>query len=414
MHLQWRNLMSARFKPTALDVRTPAFVYDILELQTACRRFELLRSKVGLTQLFPLKCHTLYGSLQTIAQHVDGLAVSSLFEATLARSIVQGHKPVYYTSPGLRDDEVDELFALCDGIAFNSLTQWARFRDGALGRVTCGLRVNPQLPLVKDARYDPCRRHSRLGLPLTELRGILGDRPEILKGIEGLHFHTNCDAADWRPLLRTTRLLDASVPELLHACRWVNLGGGYLLGPNTDVLPLIEAAEWLQTKYGLDVIIEPGAAMVRDACYLISRVLDLFTSDGIQVAVLDTSVNHMPEVFEYQFSPDVLGDREDGVHSYLLAGCSCLAGDVFGEYAFDEPLAVGGKVAFTGVGAYTLVKAHMFNGVNLPSIYALSEAGDLRLERQFGYGDFANGCGAVSEHESIRKNAAGSGSPGQC
>src|SRR5207249_1862693 len=122
-----------------------------------------------------------------------------------------------------------------------------------------------------------------------------------------------------------------------------------------------------------------GAAFVRSAGILVSTVLDLFPSGRKHMAILDTTVNHLPEVFEYQFEPDVIGDTPSGRFAYTLAGCSCLAGDVFGDYAFTEPLRIGTKIVFANVGAYSVVKAHMFNGISLPSLYTLGETGGLEL-----------------------------------
>ncbi len=93
----------------------------------------------------------------------------------------------------------------------------------------------------------------------------------------------------------------------------------------------------------------------------------------------------------------MIGDTEEGRYEYVLAGATCLAGDLFGIYTFDEPLDVGSKVVFANAGAYSLVKANCFNGINLPSIYALTEDGELVLEKKFTYEDFARQCGAV-EH----------------
>jgi carboxynorspermidine decarboxylase len=97
----------------------------------------------------------------------------------------------------------------------------------------------------------------------------------------------------------------------------------------------------------------------------------------------------MPETFEYQFLPDVFGDVETGEFGYILAGSTCLAGDIFGEYSFMERLEVGSRVVFTDVGAYTLVKAHTFNGLNLPSVYALTAQGDLILKKRFTFEEYA-------------------------
>jgi carboxynorspermidine decarboxylase len=127
---------------------------------------------------------------------------------------------------------------------------------------------------------------------------------------------------------------------------------------------------------------------------LVTSVVDMLESDGKTIAILDASVNHLPEVFEYQFEPDVAEQCDGASNEYILAGASCLAGDVFGEYSFKEPLKIGSRVTFENVGAYTTVKATMFNGINLPSIYVLDEAGDLRLIREFTFEDFASRCGA--------------------
>lgn len=138
---------------------------------------------------------------------------------------------------------------------------------------------------------------------------------------------------------------------------------------------------------------EPGASIVRRSGSLVSSVVDLFPSGDRQVAVLDTSVNHMPEVFEYKFEPDVLGDSDSGEFEYLLAGSACLAGDLFGEYAFEEPLTTGSRVVFPDVGAYSLVKANMFNGINLPTVYLLTDQGELQELKRYRFDDFLSLCG---------------------
>ena len=124
-------------------------------------------------------------------------------------------------------------------------------------------------------------------------------------------------------------------------------------------------------------------------------MVDVFERGRKHIAILDTSVNHWPEVFEYQFEPDVVGHVHRGRYEYILAGCSCLPGDLFGEYAFDQPLEVGSRVVFANAGGYSLVKAHMFNGINLPTIYTLTEAGDLVMRKQFTYDDFASRSGVA-------------------
>ena len=370
-------------------VATPAFVYDEATLgRLAVRARDAVRSG-GAELLFTMKPFSFAPALERMTAYLDGFAASSLFEARLAREVLGGTGSVHITSPGLRADELAEIASLCDYIAFNSLPQWERYSGAAELSASCGLRVNPQLSIVGDARYDPCRLHSRLGVPLDDLVEVLDVAPATVDGIRGLHFHTNCDAEDFGGLLATAELIAARLDDLLRRLDWVNLGGGYLFGADGQPEELRSAINVFASR-GLRVFMEPGAGLIREAGFIVSSVVDVLDSGGRTVAVLDTSVNHMPEVFEYNFEPDVVGHEDGAPFRYILAGSTCLAGDVFGDYSFPDPLAVGDRVAFKNAGAYTLTKAHMFNGVDLPAIYALTESGDLQLKKEFGYPTFAD------------------------
>ncbi len=367
---------------------TPAFVYDEAVIRRLLDQVQPLRSELNVHVLFALKPLSFVPILEVMAPHLDGFAASSLFEARLARETLGDGGLVHLTSPGLRFDERREITSLCDYISFNSLSQWERYAGEASSSVSCGLRLNPQLSVVGDARHDPCRPHSKLGVPLDDLVTVLDRSPSTLDGIQGLHIHTNCDAEDFGDLLATAEHVTARLDPLLSRIEWINLGGGYLFGPDEPCDPLRSAVD-IFTSRGLRVFLEPGAGLIREAAVIVAAVVDLFDSGGRTVAVLDTTVNHMPEVFEYGFKPDVQGDDCGAPFSYTLAGATCLAGDVLGNYSFASPLAVGDRVTFENVGAYTVPKAHMFNGVDLPAIYARTTSGELQLMKEFGYATFA-------------------------
>ena len=386
--------------PHGLDaISTPAFVYDEQAIHRLLDYAEPLRERCRL--LFAIKSFSFAPALRVMAPRLDGLAVSSLYEARLARSVVGDAGSVHITTPGFRRDEAEEVDSLCDYVSFNSLGQWELHSKRLKGKANCGLRVNPQLSFADDCRYDPCRPHSKLGVPLNDLAAVMCDEPARLDGVRGLLFHSNCDSPDFAELRATVERLQSHIPGLLRQVEWVNLGGGYLFEedgePCQNLDELCRAVDSLRSNFGVEVFLEPGSGLIRAAGYFVATVLDLFRSGDATVAVLDTSVNHMPEVFEYGFQPDVVGaidaqtgtEGEDASYRYLLAGCTCLAGDLFGSYRFSHPLSVGDQVVFSNSGSYTLAKANTFNGVALPSVYALGADGELSLQSSPSYAEYA-------------------------
>ena len=376
------------------SVETPAFVYDEAEITRVLDITESLRRTTGSRVLYSVKPLTFAPLLEFMAPRLDGFAVSSPYEARLAKEFLPAGGSLHFTSPGIRDNEVEDLRRLCGYVSFNSLTQWHRFAPKLEGGVRLGLRVNPQLSFLEDERYDPCREDSKLGVPLAELSSLQNVGKDIMGGLSGILVHSNCEATDFGELQRTVDRLAEGIPEVLERISWINLGGGYLFQEDADVSPLCHAVERLRQEYQLEVFLEPGAAFVRSAGYIVSTVLDVFANGSKRIAVLDSTVNHMPELLEFDFEPDIAEHDDRGGWDYVLAGCTCLAGDVFGEYSFSEPLETGDRITFCNVGSYTLTKAHMFNGVNLPNIYALNGQGDLQLIRRFDFLDYATRWGS--------------------
>ena len=83
------------------------------------------------------------------------------------------------------------------------------------------------------------------------------------------------------------------------------------------------------------------------------------------------------------------GNANEKSHTYRLAGPTCLAGDVIGDYSFDRSLQAGDKLVFTDMAHYTMVKNTMFNGVNLPDIVLYDPKQDAyHVQRCFTYEDF--------------------------
>ncbi|CAD6874206.1 carboxynorspermidine decarboxylase [Methylomonas fluvii] len=358
---------------------SPALVLDEAQILANLKRLQALKQASGCKILYSMKALPLAALLTLIKDQVDGFSVSSLFEARLASEVLaEADGSIHLTTPGLRPDEFAELSRLCSHISFNSLPQHQRLK-ASVSDYSQGLRVNPKLSFADDQRYDPCRPHSKLGVDIELLRDGLP------ANVEGLHFHTVFACRDFRPLQQTLEKLRPILKR--NRLKWLNVGGGYLYHAIAEQQDLAELIRDVRAEFGVDVYVEPGKGLVGNAGYLLTTVLDRFVSDGKQVLILDTSVNHHPEVFEYQIKPRLLEEAGGGEQSAILAGSTCLAGDVFGEYRFRRIPEVGERLVFADVGAYSLIKANRFNGYQLPDVYSVNPARWL-LQKRDSYADY--------------------------
>ena len=375
------------------ELETPAFVTDEKVLQKDLALLRDVADQASCKLLYSPKASVLSTVLQNIVRQVDGFACSSPYELRLLDQLCIGTRSLHLVSPLIKSETLAAFGDRLDYLTVNSLSQWDFLRDSVSPPTSVGLRLNPQLSFVRDARYDPCRQQSKLGVPMSKLADLVATDPAVLRGITGLHFHNNCDGADFGNLLTTARHIQSVIPDILHQVDWINIGGGYMFDLASDYMDFYEAVAIFREGFGLEVFMEPGAAAVRRCGTIEATVHDIFGSDDTLIAILDTTVNHMSEVFEFQFEPDVLGHIDGGLHSYTLAGCTCLAGDVFGHYSFDKPLVIGSRLMFLNMGAYTLSKAHRFNGVALPTIYRRRLDGSLDKVGADSFDEFAQHTG---------------------
>lgn len=374
-------------------VETPCYVIDEAALRKNLELLKYVREKAGCKILLAQKAFSAFAVYPLIAQYLDGVTASGIFEARLGYEEMA--KPFgrenHVFSPAYPEKDFDELLRICDHMVFNSPAQWAKYRGrvrGSAQYIQAGLRVNPEYSEIETDIYNPCFKGSRLGTTLSRLKEDIS----LIDGIDGLHFHTMCEqGAD--VLARTLPHVEERFGFLFDRIKWLNFGGGHhITRPDYDVGLLIETIVRFREKYGLCVYLEPGEAVALNAGYLVTEVLDTF-GNGIDVAITDASAAcHMPDVLEMPYRPEIAGAGKAGEkpYTYRLGGNTCLAGDIIGDYSFDRPLKAGDRLVFGDMAIYSMCKNNTFNGIPLPSIYLLRENGAVELVRRFGYEDFKN------------------------
>ncbi|RUO22922.1 carboxynorspermidine decarboxylase [Aliidiomarina minuta] len=364
-------------------IPSPCYVLDEAKLKANLELMQQVQQKSGADIILALKGFSMWSAFPLVRQYLKGCTASSVWEAELAADTFGSEVHAY--SPAYKANDIKQLLSHCNHISFNSLSQWQRYREQAkMAGVSVGLRINPEQPEADTELYDPSAPGSRLGILSSQLESV------DLSEIEGFHIHNLCEC-DSYALERTLAAVEAKFGQYLHALKWINLGGGHLMTrKGYDLDHLISQLQRLREKYDVQVILEPGSAVAWQTGPLVCEVVDIVENAG-QIAILDISATaHMPDVLEMPYRPGISGAGEPGefAHRYRLGGNSCLAGDVIGEWSFEQPLQIGQRLIFEDMMHYTMVKTSFFNGVEHPSIGILRENGEFELVRRFNYQDF--------------------------
>ena len=383
------------------ELRTPCYVIQEEKLKENLQILKDLRERTGCRILLAQKAFSMYSVYPLIGEYLDGTTASGLYEARLGYEEMGRENHIF--SPAYREEEMEEILKYCGHVVFNSPAQLKKYRERAkqAGR-SIGLRVNPERSTQEGhAIYDPCAPFSRLGTTAEQFRRELTD--EEIRSLDGIHFHTLCEQnAD--ALAETLEAVEEKFGDYLYHMKWVNFGGGHhITREDYDRALLEKCIRHVKETYDVEVYLEPGEAVALDAGILLTQVLEI-VENGMKIAILDTSAAcHMPDVLEMPYRPPLkdAGEPEKGEaegapargtadrpYVYRLAGPTCLAGDVIGDYTFRQQLQSGDRLEFQDMAIYTMVKNNTFNGMKLPDIILERENGDCQAIRKFGYEDF--------------------------
>ena len=375
-------------KIAAGPLDTPVYLLDETLIEENMRVLRYVRDRTGCKVLHALKAYASFATFPMMSRYLDGTCASGLNEARLGRE--EFGKEVTTFAAAFRENEVPEILGYSDTIIFNSFYQLEKFGEAAKKKgADVGLRVNPGRAEVEVEMYNPCAPCSRLGITHDLFSAQFWKYDHL---VDGLHFHAMCEQNS-DVLERILKSFEGLYGRYLKGLKWVNFGGGHhVTRDDYDVERLIRLINRFKTKYGVEVYLEPGEASVYNAGVLVSTVLDIVKNE-METAIMDTSAEtHMPDVLLMPYRPRVPGSGfpSEKKYTYRLAGPSCLAGDVIGDYSFGKRLKRGDRLVFADMALYSIVKNTTFNGINLPDIAIIRDGGRIEIVKKFGYEDYRN------------------------
>ena len=364
-----------------MKLKTPYYLIDEKKLLRNLKIIKKVRDISGAKSVLALKCFSGWSVFGLMSKYLDGTTSSSVYEARLGHE--KFGKEVHAYCVAYSKKEISEVSKFADKIIFNSVSQLERLSRYA-GNMQLGIRVNPGLSYSHFDLADPCRKHCRLGV--TDKKSL----QLVQKKLSGVMFHFNCENDDYNNFEKNLDMLGYKYSWLLRSLKWVSLGGGYYFTkPGYPVDKFARKLKEFAVKFDVQVYLEPGESSITQSAKLVATVLDIVNNKK-NTAIVDASIEaHMLDLLIYRI-PAKMKFKSGKGYEYIIAGRSCLAGDIFGTFRLNKKLKIGSKIEFEDAAGYTMVKKNWFNGLNMPSIAVKRLNGKTELVKKFGYNDFVS------------------------
>ena len=387
-------------------IRTPYYLIDEQRMLPAMEKIRYVEQHSGAKSVLALKCFSSWCAFDFMRHYMAGTTSSSLYEAKLGHETFGGENHGYCVA--YTEAEIQEVAKICDKVIFNSLGQLTRFKHFCK-EASIGLRLNPQVGFSPYELSDTVCQYSRLGVTLDQLSY------DITQQLDGVMFHMNCENDNADNFVQQLSLIEKRFGEILQHLHWISLGGGIAFtDTNYPLDTFVRCLSDFAEKFAVQLYLEPGEAAITESTSLVVTVIDI-VNNGLPTLIVDAGVEtHLLDVLTYDYSPTLLEAKlldtktvakhtaatmtttenhlaealEKNANLYRVCGRTCLSGDIFGDYIFEQPMAIGDQLTFSNAGGYSIVKKNFFNGMNMPAICHRTIDGELKVVREFSYSDF--------------------------
>lgn len=364
----------------AEDFGTPCYVYSREALEGAWRSFDLAFGARPHRICYAVKANSNLAVLNLLARLGSGFDIVSVGE--LERVLRAGGDPrqVVFAGVGKRADEMRR--ALEAGIrCFNveSEAELERLNQvaGELGcRAPVALRVNPDVDPETHPYISTGLKQNKFGIAMDaalEAYRRAAQLPHL--EVTGLGCHIGSQLTSLGPFRDALERLMVLADELIAdgiPLRHVDIGGGLGIRYRNEQPPTPEAyAETVLGVLGerrLELLMEPGRAIVGNAGVLLTRVEYLKHSPARDFAVVDGAMNDLLRPALYGAWQEILPvePRQGRARRYDIVGPVCETGDFLGKER-DLVLASGDLLAVCSAGAYGFVMSSNYNSRPRPA-----------------------------------------------
>ena len=355
---------------------TPCYVYSKATIERHWLAFDKAAGNHPHLVCYAVKANSNLAVLNVMAKLGSGFDIVSGGELT--RVLKAGGDPAKVVFSGVGKTEAEIAFALEHNIkCFNveSLPELDRINQvaGQLGkRAPISLRVNPDVDAKTHPYISTGLKDNKFGVERQQAVAVYqyaSTLPNL--DIVGMDCHIGSQLTDLTPFVDALNILLALIDELatlgIHIAH-LDIGGGLGVTYNDEKPPHPDQyaqaiAQRMKGRETLQLIFEPGRAIVANAGVLLTKVEFIKQGAEKNFAIVDAAMNDLIRPALYSAWQAIVPLKQNSGHKpaiYDVVGPVCETSDFLGK---ERELAItaGDYLAVRSAGAYGFVMASNYN-----------------------------------------------------
>jgi len=360
---------------------TPCYVYSRATIERHWRAFDDALAGQRHLVCYAVKANSNLAVLNLMARMGSGFDIVSVGE--LERVLKAGGDPgkVVFSGVAKREDEMRR--ALEAGIkCFNveSVAELTRLNQVAAQmnlQAPVSIRVNPDVDAKTHPYISTGLKENKFGIDIEQAPAVYQQAATMSNlRLVGVDCHIGSQLTQVEPfvdaldrVLRLVEQLKLQGIELEH----LDVGGGLGIRYQDETPPApAEYAAAIKQRLnnpGIEILIEPGRAIVGNAGVLLTKVEYLKLSGHKNFAIVDAAMNDLLRPSLYSAWQEIvpLQQRDDvNAQAYDIVGPVCETGDFLGKDR-DLAIAAGDLLAVRSAGAYGFSMSSNYNSRPRPT-----------------------------------------------
>lgn len=365
---------------------SPLYIYSRADIEDNWREFDQAFGSHPHLICYAVKANSNLAVLNVLAKMGSGFDIVSIGE--LQRVIAAGGDPAKCVFSGVAKTRSDIQKALEIGIyCFNveSVGELDRIESvaGELGvQAPISIRVNPDVDAKTHPYISTGLKENKFGVDIEASRALYHKAQQSNSlNVCGMDCHIGSQITEVSPFIDALdKVLDliSQLSEDGIDIQHLDLGGG--VGITYDDEKTIDIADYIQAalaKVGeLEILLEPGRAIVGNAGIFVTRVEYLKQNDDKSFAIIDGAMNDLlrPALYGAYHKALAVNENSTGeVDTWDLVGPVCETGDFLAK-GRGLTLAQGDYVALMSAGAYGFTMSSNYN--SRPRVAEVMVSGD--------------------------------------